>query len=182
MGLGGSLGVFVEGLPVEALKKALLLSRLNKPSSLSLSSQERCSSHLLILVALRWTLSSSSSSFLKWGAQNWTQCSRWGLTRAVQRGRRTSLNLLATLLLMHPRIPLAFLAARAHCWPKPPQSPFHAQPEAHCHGCVVRPGDISEPHFLRGQYKSGRHRQKRQISVRTDSRDTCTVLFKPKNG
>ena len=36
----------------------------------------------IILVALRWTLSSSSSSFLKWGAQNWTQCSRWGLTRA----------------------------------------------------------------------------------------------------
>ena len=29
---------------------------------------------------------------------------------------RTSLILLATLLLMHPRIPLAFLAARAHCW------------------------------------------------------------------
>ena len=31
-------------------------------------------------------------------------------------GRRNSLDLLATLLLMHPRIPLAFLAARAHCW------------------------------------------------------------------
>ena len=31
-------------------------------------------------------------------------------------GRRTSLDLLATLLLMHPRMPLAFLAARAHCW------------------------------------------------------------------
>jgi len=31
-------------------------------------------------------------------------------------GRSTSLYLLATLLLMHPRIPLAFLAIRAHCW------------------------------------------------------------------
>ena len=71
---------------------------------------------LIILVALRWTLSSSSSSFLKWGAQHWTQYSRWGLARAEQSGRRTSLVLLATLLLMHPRIPLAFLATRAHCW------------------------------------------------------------------
>jgi len=52
-------------------------SRLNKPSSLSLSS-----SPLIILVALCWTLSSSSSSFLNWGAQNWTEYSRWGLTRA----------------------------------------------------------------------------------------------------
>jgi len=41
---------------------------------------------------------------LKWGAQNWTQHCRWGLTRAEQRGRRTSLALLPTLLLMHPRI------------------------------------------------------------------------------
>jgi len=30
--------------------------------------------------------------------------------------QRTSLNLLATLFLMHPRMPLAFLATRAHCW------------------------------------------------------------------
>jgi len=44
------------------------------------------------------------------------QYSRWGLTRAEKRGRRTSFDLLAILLVMHPRIPLAFLAARAHCW------------------------------------------------------------------
>jgi len=43
---------------------------------------------------------------LNWGAQNWTRYSRWGLTRVEQKGRRTSLDLLATLLLMHPRIPL----------------------------------------------------------------------------
>jgi len=36
------------------------------------------------------------------------QDSRWGLTRVEQRGRITSLNLLATLLLMQPRIQLAF--------------------------------------------------------------------------
>ena len=60
---------------------SLVFFRLNKPSSLSFSSQDRCYSPL-ILVALHWTLSSSSSSFLKWVAQNWTQYSRWGLTRA----------------------------------------------------------------------------------------------------
>ena len=31
-------------------------------------------------------------------------------------GRITSLDLLATLFIMHPRIPLAFLAIGAHCW------------------------------------------------------------------
>jgi len=34
---------------------------------------------------------------LSWGAQNWTQYSRWGLTRAEWRGW-SSLDLLATLL------------------------------------------------------------------------------------
>jgi len=32
------------------------------------------------------------------------------------RGGITSLNLLATLFVMHPRMPLAFLASRAHSW------------------------------------------------------------------
>jgi len=41
---------------------------------------------------------------LNWGAQNWTQYSRRGLSRAEWRGRRTSLELLATLFLMHPRM------------------------------------------------------------------------------
>jgi len=39
--------------------------------------------------------------------------SRWGLTRAEQRGRITSLDLLATLLFMQPRIQLAFWDANA---------------------------------------------------------------------
>jgi len=38
-----------------------------------------------------------------------------GLTRAEQRGRITSLDLLAMLLLMKPRIWLAFWAVSAHC-------------------------------------------------------------------
>jgi len=37
---------------------------------------------LIIFMALLWTLSSSSSSFLNWEAQNWTQYSRCGLMRA----------------------------------------------------------------------------------------------------
>ena len=60
---------------------SLLVSKLNKPSSLSLSSQERCSSPLIILVALLWTCYKSSTSFLCWGPQVWTQCCRWDLTR-----------------------------------------------------------------------------------------------------
>jgi len=43
------------------------------------------------------------------------QYSRRGLTRAEHRGRITSLDLLATLLLMQPRLPLTFFfPARAH--------------------------------------------------------------------
>jgi len=59
---------------------------------------------------------------LNWGAQNWMQYSRWGLTSAEWRGRRTSLTLLALLFLMHPRIPLALVATKAHCWLKRPQT------------------------------------------------------------
>jgi len=60
------------------------LLQLNKPSSLSLSSQDRYSSPLTIIVALRWTLSSSSSSFLNWGAQN---CTPDGASLGQSRGR-----------------------------------------------------------------------------------------------
>jgi len=41
---------------------SLLFSRLNSPSSLSLSSQERCSTPFSIFVGLHWTFSSSSVS------------------------------------------------------------------------------------------------------------------------
>jgi len=43
------------------------------------------------------------------------QDSRWGLKKVEYRGRIPSLDLLATLLLMKPRIRLAFWAASAHC-------------------------------------------------------------------
>ena len=36
-------------------------------------------------------------SFLWWGLQSWMQDSRWGLTRAEQRGRITFLDLLVTI-------------------------------------------------------------------------------------
>ena len=83
--------------------------------SLSLSSQERCSSHISIFVALLWTHSRSSLSLLSCGAQNWAQNSRCDLSRAEQRGRITSLHLLPVLILVHPRIPLALLATRTQC-------------------------------------------------------------------
>ena len=38
-----------------------------------------------------------SLSFWNWGAQNWTQYTQYGLTRAEQRARITSLSLLAAL-------------------------------------------------------------------------------------
>jgi len=65
---------------------------------------------------LLWTHSSSSASVLCWGPQAWMQDSRWGLTRAEQKGTIPSLTLLATPLLMEPRILLAFWAANTHCW------------------------------------------------------------------
>ena len=57
------------------------------------------STPLTILVALHWTLSSSSMSVLFWEAQNRAQCK---LVSAEQRGRITSLNLLPTFCLMWP--------------------------------------------------------------------------------
>jgi len=88
---------------------SLLFSRLNSPNSLSLSSQERCSSPHIIFVALLCTRSNRSMSFLCRRLQSWMQDCRWGLTRAEQRGRTPSLDLLAMLLLMRPKVQLAFL-------------------------------------------------------------------------
>jgi len=67
-------------------------------------------------MALLWTRSNRSMSFLCWGLQRQTQESRWGLTTVEKRGRIPSLDLLATLFLMQPRIQLAFWAASAHWW------------------------------------------------------------------
>ena len=70
----------------------------------------------IIVGASYRTLSTMSMPLLYWGTQRWTQYSRCGLNSAEERGRITSLNLLATLHLMKPRIPSTTVAARAHCW------------------------------------------------------------------
>lgn len=62
------------------------------------------------------TCSTLSTSFLNWGEQSWRRCSRCSLTSARKRGVIRSLSLPAVLLLKQPRVLLAFLAARAHCW------------------------------------------------------------------
>jgi len=81
-----------------------LLLQSEHPSSLNLSSQERCSSPLTIFVALLRTCFSRCMSCARdWGPQSWIQDSRWGLTRAEQRGRIASIDLLATLLFIQPR-------------------------------------------------------------------------------
>lgn len=41
---------------------------------------------------------------------------RCGLTRADPPGKITTLDLLGTFFLMHPRVLMAFLAPRTHCW------------------------------------------------------------------
>lgn len=51
---------------------------------------------LYIFLALQWTCSSESVSFLHLRAQNWTHHSQCGPTSGKHRGRITSLNLLAT--------------------------------------------------------------------------------------
>lgn len=58
----------------------------------------------------------SLKSLLYWGVQDWTQHSRSGLTSAEQIGRIISFNLLATPLLMQPRIPFTFLVLSVLCW------------------------------------------------------------------
>ena len=76
---------------------------LDSPSSLSLSSQERCSIPLIIFVASSGPAPTGPClSCAKASRPGW-QDSRWGLTRAEQWDRIPSLNLLATLLLMQPR-------------------------------------------------------------------------------
>lgn len=67
-------------------------------------------------MALSRTLSRSSTSLLYWGAHSWKQYSRCGITSAEQRWRITSINFLAILCIVQPRLLLAFLSVRACCW------------------------------------------------------------------
>jgi len=78
---------------------SLLFSRLNNPTSFSLSSQERCFGSWIIFVALLWVHFKNSTSFLCWGPQVWMQYSSWGFMSVEWRGTITSLALLATHLL-----------------------------------------------------------------------------------
>ena len=71
-------------LPHNRSPQSLLFPRLNKPSSLSLSSQH-ISSHIFdYLCGLPLGRCSSSTSFLCWGPHAWKQYSEWGLRRAQQ--------------------------------------------------------------------------------------------------
>lgn len=69
---------------------------------------ETSSSPFMSLVALCWTCSSSSMSFIKWEAQSWLQHSTCSLTSTMTSGMDTSLVLLATLFLIQAGMPLAF--------------------------------------------------------------------------
>ena len=92
---------------------SLLVPRLNSPSSLSLSSEERCCSALMIFTAVCWALSSTCLSLCFWGTQKRARCSGCGITSAKWRGRLT---FLTSVLLTQPRTRLVFLVARARCW------------------------------------------------------------------
>lgn len=96
-------------------------SRLNSICSFSLLLWERCSSLSFLLLALFWTLSSSSVSLSHWWAQHWTSLHVW-----PQCWIKNHLPLpAATLLLMQK--PFSFFTERRLCWLMlnllPPESP-----------------------------------------------------------
>jgi len=120
MPLYNSLSSFLVG-PCQILKSCNKVSP--EPSLLQAEQPQLSQSFLTTEVfqpsnhfrGLLWPHSNRSISFVCWGLQSWTQGSWWALTRAEQRGRVPSLDLLATMLLMQPRVWLAFWAASAHC-------------------------------------------------------------------
>lgn len=88
---------------------------LKKPRSLSLSTSGRCSTLSSLCGSELDSLKQSPVLLELRGPELHTIFQMWS-HRAEQRGRRTSLDLLTTGLLTHPRMPLAFLAARrAQC-------------------------------------------------------------------
>lgn len=92
---------------------SLCFSRLNNPSSFSLYLYARCSSFLIVFIALHWTHSSKCLSLLHWEARP-GPARQVCLTRAEWRGRTTSL--LVMLCLIQPRRLLAVFAVTARCW------------------------------------------------------------------
>lgn len=104
-------------LHINEIPLSLLFSRLSRPSSLSLSSQQRCSSHFSIFVALCWTPSSMPRSLSSWRAELDPGLQMWPHP-ALSRGEVSlSLHLLPKFCSMKPRIPQAFYVTRARCWP-----------------------------------------------------------------
>jgi len=75
-------------------------SRQNSLKALSLSLCGRCSMAFIVSVALCWAL--LEVSWLSWFGLPRTQHSGCGLSRAEQRGRMTSFDLLTMLFGMHP--------------------------------------------------------------------------------
>lgn len=63
-----------------------------------------------------WTISRLLASLSNCGEENWTVCSRCGLTGAEQSRKITSLHLPAIVLLIQPGMLLAFVAARVCSW------------------------------------------------------------------
>jgi len=125
----GMLGIAPCSVAGHCWKKSLAPStwfvKVPAQSSLLQTEQSKVSQPVLIrkmlqvlvtFVVLCWALSGDLLSFLNWEAHNMTQDSKCGLMKLEQSGRITSLDLPATLFLMHPRVPLAFLAPRACCW------------------------------------------------------------------
>ena len=141
----------LEVLSTDNIPSQLLFSMLNSPRALCLSSYRRCTRPVSIFVALCWTLSRRSLSFLNWGAQHWLSAPDGP---SSQQSRGTHLPaLLPMLSATHTGQPLAF-SATGHtagswltCWPPArvgavPQSSFPAaQPPACTDAC-----SYSSPH------------------------------------
>ena len=67
------------------------------------------------LVALLWTLSNLSMSFLWYGLHAWMQYSKCGLTIALYNGMIKVLSIYVMFLLINPKIWFPFAAASPHC-------------------------------------------------------------------
>lgn len=57
---------------IDKIPPTLLNSRLNRPSSLSLSLYDKCSNSLIIPMVLHWSCYSISTCHLYWWVQTWT--------------------------------------------------------------------------------------------------------------
>lgn len=85
--------------------------QVNKSNSLSLSLYDTSSILLIIFVTFHWTFSTMGMYFLCWGAQNWTQISRCGLTSASLERRNYFPWPTGYAWLL-----LAAFSVSAHCW------------------------------------------------------------------